>query len=174
MYMKEALIIIDVQNDYFEGGACELHNPRQAEERIAELISESRRIGRHIIYIRHINPDDETFFNEGTYGCEISDRIKPLPTDIVINKYCPNSFLGTELNDCLRSLGVEKLIVCGMMTHMCVDTTVRAAMDHGYEVSLVADACATMDLEINGEVIPAETVQKTYIASLAGIFAKIV
>ena len=71
--MKEALIIIDVQNDYFEGGACELHNPRQAEERIAELISESRRIGRHIIYIRHINPDDETFFNEGTYGCEISD-----------------------------------------------------------------------------------------------------
>ena len=172
--MKEALIIIDVQNDYFEGGACELHNPRQAEERIAELISESRRIGRHIIYIRHINPDDETFFNEGTYGCEISDRIKPLPTDIVINKYCPNSFLGTELNDCLRSLGVEKLIVCGMMTPMCVDTTVRAAMDHGYEVSLVADACATMDLEINGEVIPAETVQKTYIASLAGIFAKIV
>ena len=160
--MKEALIIIDVQNDYFEGGACELHNPRQAEERIAELISESRRIGRHIIYIRHINPDDETFFNEG------------IPTDIVINKYCPNSFLGTELNDCLRSLGVEKLIVCGMMTHMCVDTTVRAAMDHGYEVSLVADACATMDLEINGEVIPAETVQKTYIASLAGIFAKIV
>ena len=66
------------------------------------------------------------------------------------------------------------IIVCGMMTHMCVDTTVRAAMDHGYEVSLVADACATMDLEINGEVIPAETVQKTYIASLAGIFAKIV
>ena len=57
---------------------------------------------------------------------------------------------------------------------MCVDTTVRAAMDHGYTVTLVADACATMDLTINGEVIPAETVQKTYIASLAGIFAEIV
>ena len=66
---------------------------------------------------------------------------------------------------------MEKLIVCGMMTHMCVDTTVRAAMDYGYEVTLVADACATKDIEINGEVIPAETVQKTYIASLAGIFA---
>ena len=107
-------------------------------------------------------------------GLYMPERIKPLPSDIVINKYCPNSFLGTELNDCLRSLGVEKLIVCGMMTHMCVDTTVRAAMDHGYEVALVADACATKDIEINGEVIPAETVQKTYIASLAGVFAEIV
>ena len=106
--------------------------------------------------------------------CEISERIAPRPDDIVINKYCPNSFLGTELNDCLRSLGVEKLIVCGMMTHMCVDTTVRAAMDHGYAVTLVADACATKDIELNGEVIPAETVQKTYIASLAGVFAEIV
>ena len=76
--MKEALIIIDVQNDYFEGGACELHNPRAAEARIAELISESRKLGRHIIYIRHINPDDESFFNEGTYGCEISERIKAI------------------------------------------------------------------------------------------------
>ena len=100
--------------------------------------------------------------------------IKPPPTDIVINKYCPNSFLGTELNDCLRNLGVEKLIVCGMMTHMCVDTTVRAAMDYGYEVSLVADACATRDLEIDGEIIPAEIAQKTCIASLSGIFAEIV
>ena len=151
-----------------------LHDPRKAEKKIAQLISESRSIGRPVIYIKHINPDSEAFFNEGTYGCEISERIAPLPNDIVINKYCPNSFLGTELNDCLRSLGVEKLIVCGMMTHMCVDTTVRAAMDHGYAVTLVADACATRDLEINGEIIPAETVQKTYIASLAGIFAEIV
>ena len=172
--MKEALLIIDVQNDYFEGGACELHNAREAEDHIIDLIKESRELGRHIIYIKHINQLDDDFFVEGTYGCEISERVKPLPTDTVIIKYCPNSFLGTELNDCLRSLGVEKLIVCGMMTHMCVDTTVRAAMDHGYEVTLVADACATKDIEINGEVIPAETVQKTYIASLAGVFAEIV
>ena len=172
--MKEALLIIDVQNDYFEGGACQLHDPQKAEEKIISLIEESRRLGRHIIYVKHINPDSDAFFKEGTYGCEISELIKPLPTDIAINKYCPNSFLGTELNDCLRNLGVEKLIVCGMMTHMCVDTTVRAAMDYGYEVSLVADACATRDLEIDGEIIPAEIVQKTCIASLSGIFAEIV
>ena len=63
---------------------------------------------------------------------------------------------------------------CGMMTHMCVDTTVRAAMDHGYSVKLAADACATKDLEINGEIIPAETVQKTFIAALKGVFATII
>ena len=61
-----------------------------------------------------------------------------------------------------------------MMTHMCVDTTVRAAMDYGYQVKLVADACATMDLKRNGETIPAEIVHKTFIAALDGVFATIV
>ncbi|HRR78249.1 MAG TPA: cysteine hydrolase family protein [Ruminococcus sp.] len=172
--MKEVLLIIDVQNDYFPGGACELHKAHEAEDRIISLISESRSSGRPIVYIRHINPPDDTFFIEGTPGCEISDRIKPQPEDIVLDKYYPNSFLETDLDVCLRSLGAQKLIVCGMMTHMCVDTTVRAAMDHGYKVDVVADACATMDLELNGEVIPAEAVQSTFLASLSGVFADIV
>lgn len=89
-------------------------------------------------------------------------------------KYYPNSFYETELNSYLQEKGIRKLVVCGMMTHMCVDTTVRAAMDYGYEVELVADGCATMDLEISGEIIPAEIVQKTFLASLDGVFAKIV
>ncbi len=103
-----------------------------------------------------------TFFLEGTYGCEISERIKLLPDDKVIVKYYPNSFHETELNSYLKEKGIKKLIVCGMMTHMYVDTTVRAAMDYGYEIDLVADGCATMDLEISGEIIPAQIVQKTY------------
>lgn len=172
--MKEALLIIDVQNDYFEGGACELYKPREAEDCIIELISESRWLGRPVIYIQHINPPTDSFLLEDTPGAEISDRIKPLPEDIVIMKQYPNSFLETELNDCLRSLGVEKLIVCGMMTHMCIDTTVRAAMDQGYSVAVAAKGCATKDLELNGETIPAETVQKTFLASLAGIFAELI
>lgn len=172
--MQEALIIIDVQNDYFPGGTCELRNVYEAENKIKMLIDESRTLGRPIIYIQHINPPDETFFLEGTYGCEISERIKPLPEDKIIVKYYPNSFLETELDSYLKNKCIRKLIVCGMMTHMCVDTTVRAAMDYGYEVDLVADACATMDLEISGEIIPAQVVQKTFIASLAGVFANII
>lgn len=174
MEIQEALLIIDVQNDYFPGGTCELYHAYEAEDRIKLLIEESRRVRRPIVYIQHINPPDETFFLEGTYGCEISERIKPLSVNKVILKYYPNSFLETELDSYLKEQGIRKLIVCGMMTHMCVDTTVRAAMDYGYEVDLVADACATMDLEISGEIIPAQLVQKTFLASLDGIFAHIV
>ena len=89
-------------------------------------------------------------------------------------KFYPNSFLETGLDDYLQEKGVRKLIVCGMMTHMCVDTTVRAAMDYGYEVDVAADACATKDLEWNGQVIPAATVQQVFLASLEGVFARIV
>lgn len=172
--MNEALLIIDVQNDYFPGGACELFQPLEAEETIKSLIKESRKIGRQIVYIQHINPPDDSFFLEGTLGCEISERIKPQPDDKVIVKHYPNSFLETELDSYLKKNEISKLVVCGMMTHMCVDTTVRAAMDHGYEVELAARACATKDLEIAGERIPAQIVQKTFLAALEGTFAKIV
>ena len=172
--MKEALLIIDVQNDYFPGGANELSHPVDAEKRIQELIAESRACGRPIVYIQHFNPPGDTFFLEGTFGAEISERIRPQPEDKVIVKRYPNSFLETELDAFLKSLQVDTLIVCGMMTHMCVDTTVRAAMDYGYQVRLVADACATMDLVLNGETIPAETVQKAFIAAMDGVFATVI
>ena len=172
--MKEALIIIDVQNDYFPGGTCELYHPFEAEKVIQNLIAESRKINRPIVYIQHFNEPGDYFFLEGTKGAEISERIAPAPEDKVIVKHYPNSFLETDLDVYLKGIGAEKLIVCGMMTHMCVDTTVRAAMDYGYEVEVVADACATMDLSINGETIPAEIVQKTFLASLDGVFATIV
>ena len=172
--MKEALLIIDVQNDYFPGGSNELVRPLEAEKRIQELIAESRTCGRPIVYIQHFNPPDDTFFLEGTIGAEISDRIRPQPDDKVIIKRYPNSFLETELDACLKSLQVDTLIVCGMMTHMCVDTTVRAAMDYGYQVKLVANACATMDLVLNGETIPAKMVQKAFIAAMDGVFATVI
>lgn len=171
--MKEALLIIDVQNDYFPGGSNELFHPLEAEKRIQELIAESRACGRPVVYIQHFNPPNDTFFLEGTFGAEISERIRPQPEDKIIIKRYPNSSLETELDAYLKSLQVDTLIICGMMTHMCVDTTVRAAMDYGYQVKLVADACATMDLVLGGETIPAETVQKAFIAAMDGVFATI-
>lgn len=173
-HSEEALLIIDVQNDYFPGGTCELKDVFEAEKRIISLIKESRETGRPVIYVQHINPPDDTFFQEGTFGCEITERIKPQSGDKVIVKNYPNSFFKTELDSYLKKKKIKKLIVCGMMTHMCVDTTVRAAMDHGYDVDVVADACATKDLEIQGEIIPARVIQKAFLASLEGVFAKIV
>ncbi len=89
-------------------------------------------------------------------------------------KHVPSSFLGTGLAGILAEKGAGELVVCGMMTHMCVDTTVRACMDHGLAVTLLADACATKDLVFNGVKIPAETVQSTYMASLDGLFARVI
>lgn len=172
--MKEALLIIDVQNDYFPGGANPQHWAPEAEEVIRKWIDDSREIGRPIIYMQHFNGPEDSFFRPGTEGAEISPRIAPRPEDKVIVKYAPNSFLNTELDSYLKSLHVEKLIVCGMMTHMCVDTTVRSAMDYGYQVDLIANGCATKDLTIGDTTIPAETVQKTYLASLSGVFAKLI
>ena len=158
----------------FTGGSNELFHPLEAENRIQELIAESRTCGRPVVYIQHFNPPDDTFFLEGTFGAEISDRIRPQPDDKVIIKRYPNSFLETELDAYLKKQQVDTLIVCGMMTHMCVDTTVRAAMDYGYQVKLVANACATMDLVLNGETIPAEIVQKAFIAAMGGVFATVI
>ena len=172
--MREALLIIDVQNDYFPGGAYELFRPYEAEKQIIRLIDESRVLERPIIYIQHINPPDDCFLLEGTKGAEISERIKPQAGDVVITKRYPNSFFETRLNEFLKSQGVDTLIVCGMMTHMCVDSTVRGAMEHGYNVILVANACATRDLDIEGETVPAQYVQKAFIASLEGVFAKVI
>ena len=172
--MKEALLIIDVQNDYFPGGANELFRAAEAEERIKKLIAESRDCGRQIIYMQHFNEPGDSFFIEGTPGADISERIAPREEDQIFVKRYPNSFLKTGLHDYLQANGIEKLIVCGMMTHMCVDTTVRAAMDYGYQVSLAADACATKDLCRNGQVIPAEVVQNVFIASLQGTFCEVI
>lgn len=172
--MKEALLVIDVQNDYFPGGACELYHANEAAEKISALIGESRKMGRPVIYMQHINPPDAGFFLEGTFGSEISECVKPHAGDQVIVKYYPNSFLKTGLDLYLKENGIKKLTVCGMMTHMCVDTTVRAAMDYGYEVDLIGGACATKELRIEGEVIPAPVVQKVYLASLQGVFANVI
>ena len=102
--MREALLIIDVQNDYFPGGTNELVHPYEAERRIRELIADSRAVGRPVIYIQHFNPPDDYFFLEGTKGAEISDRIRPEEGDKVIVKRYPNSFMETELDAYLKSL----------------------------------------------------------------------
>lgn len=172
--MKRALLIIDVQNDYFEGGRNELVHTREATLNIQELITEFRAEGEPVIYIQHINTyPNASFFIDETDGIKISELIAPLSSDTVIVKHCPDSFQETPLREHLERLDIRELVICGMMTHMCVDTTVRAARGLGYNVTLVEDACATQDLKWNGELIPADVVQKTYMASMNASFATI-
>ncbi len=171
--MKKALVIIDVQNDYFSEGAHELYEPDKALDMIQKLIHSFRKKNEGIYYIQQISDGSSNFFRPNTVGCQIHEKIKPQDNDKIIVKHYPSSFLGTTLHEELQKDEVDELVVCGMMTHMCVDTTVRVAKDYGYKMILISDGCATNDLEINGRKIEATVVQDTYLASLKHYFADI-
>jgi nicotinamidase-related amidase len=165
--MKTALIIIDIQNDYFDGGAMPLVGSDAASSKTRLILDSFREASLPIIHIQHIaTRPTATFFLPNTVGVEINDRVKPLKSEKIIVKHYPNSFRETELLDYLKKEDITDLVICGMMTHMCVDATARAAKDFGFNITLIGDACATRDQEINGEIVKAEDVHKSFLAAL--------
>lgn len=173
--MNQALLIIDIQNDYFPGGSMELVGSEAAAGNAAKLISKFRDTNRPIIHLQHIALDpDATFFKPDTKGAEIHESVTPLASEIVVQKNYPNGFRETDLLQHLRDLNVESLVIVGMMTQLCVDTTTRAAADLGFDCTLAHDACATLDLEFGGNTVSAADVQTAYLAGINGAFAKVV
>jgi nicotinamidase-related amidase len=167
-----ALLVIDLQNDYFPGGAMELEG---ADAAAAKALAKFREQGRPIIHVRHVSVrPGSTFFLPGTPGAEIHAGVRPKPGEAVIEKNFPNSFRGTDLQKQLEGLGVKDLVVAGMMTHMCVDATVRHAADLGYKITLLADACATRAQKFAGETVPARQVHAAFLAALNGFYARVV
>jgi nicotinamidase-related amidase len=173
--MKKALLLIDIQNDYFNGGRNQLVNAEKAAETAKQALDFFRREHLPVFHVQHISlQEGATFFLPNSDGCEINARVLPERNETVVIKHTPDSFFQTDLNEQLAALGIEQLFICGMMSHMCVDTSVRAAKRLGYNVILIADACATRDLEWNDEIIPAETVHNVFMASLKGTFAEVI
>lgn len=172
--MKVGLILVDIQNDYFKGGKYELVNPEQAAAQAYKMLTFFRQQKMSIYHIRHISlKPGAVFFIPDTTGADFYNACSPLEGEEIIIKHKPDSFLDTNLKEKLEEKGIETLVVCGMMTHMCIDTTVRAASNYGYSVELIADACATRDLEWRGTTVIAEQVQNAYMAALNGTFAKV-
>jgi nicotinamidase-related amidase len=172
--MTSALLIIDIQNDYFPGGTMTLEGPEAAAAKAAQLIAAFRKKSLPVIHMQHIaTRPGATFFRPGTPGAEIHASVKPLANETVFQKNFPNSFRETKLLEHLKSLNVANLTIAGMMTHMCVDTTTRAAADLGFTCALAHDACATKALAFNGVEVPAASVQVSYMAGLNGLFAKV-
>jgi len=172
--MATALILIDLQMDYFPGGAMELVNAEAAVGQAALLLQEFRRRALPVVHIQHIAKRPEaTFFLPETPGVEIHEAVRPYSAETVVTKHFPNSFRETILVETLGALNVSKLVVAGMMTHMCVDTTVRAAADLGFQCSLAQDGCATRTLQFAGHSVEAAQVHLAYMAALSGSFAKV-
>lgn len=172
--MKTALILIDIQNDYFDKGTMSLVGSDKAGNNANLILESFRTDSLPIIHIQHIATSPAaTFFLPNTKGAEIHDCVYPLGKEKIIIKHYPNSFRETELLDYLRTKNITDLVICGMMTHMCIDATVRAAKDYGFRITLIGDACATKDLEINGQIVKAEEVQKSFLAALNYFYATV-
>ncbi len=173
--MSKALIIIDIQNDYFDGGAMELHNPVEASENAKQVLNKFRNENEPVIHVQHIAAAPEMgFFLPNTKGVEIHNNVKPQDYEKLITKHTPNSFIGTDLLDYLKSKGITELVFTGMMTNMCIDATVRAAKDYGFNCTVIGDACASKDLEINGSKVKASDVQHAFLAGLDFYYAEVV
>ena len=172
---EQALVIIDIQNDYFPGGKMELEGADAAAGKAAHAIEHFRNKGLPIVHVRHLSVrPGSTFFVPGTAGAEIHERVRPKANERVVEKNFPNSFRNTDLDQVLKAAGAKDLVIAGMMTHMCVDASVRQAADLGYKVTLLGDACATRAQSFGGESVPARQVHAAFLAALNGFYAKVI
>jgi nicotinamidase-related amidase len=173
--MARGLLIIDIQNDYFTGGAMPLVEPDAAAAVAALVLERFRRDDEPVIHVRHVwDEDDATFMRPGTRGVEIHPLVAPGEGEPVVDKEYPNAFRETKLDELLRSNEIGELVVVGMMTSMCVDATVRAAVDLGYGVTVLDDGCAAPDLEFGGRQVSGADVQAAFLAALADSYATVI
>jgi nicotinamidase-related amidase len=173
--MPRALLIIDIQRDYFAEGAYPLHEPEEAARAARRLLDAFRAAGERVVHLQHVwDEPDATFMRPGTDGVEIHPEVEPAAGEPVLQKAMPNGFVGTPLERRLRDGGVEELVVAGMMSSMCVDATVRAAADLGFNVTVAHDACAAPALEFGGRSIDGATVHAAFMAALADGYATVV
>ena len=165
-----ALLIIDVQNDYFPGGKMTLDNAEQAGKNTKEVLEYFRKNNLPVVHIRHISTNEgAAFFLPGTPGAEISSLVSPQAKEKVITKHFPNSFRETDLLEYLQSKKIKNLVITGMMTDVCVESTTRAAFDFGFSNTIIGDATATRDRELDHKTVKAEEVQKSFLAGISAL-----
>jgi len=173
--MQTSLLLIDIQNDYFPGGKMEVEGSVEAAMNAGKILSHFRSKGLPVAHIQHISVrPGATFFLPETEGVQIYHAVTPLPEEPVFRKHYPNAFRETLLLDHLLKEEVSGLIICGMMTHMCVDASVRAAFDYGLRCTVVADACATRELRYQETTVPARQVHAAFLAALASVYCRVI
>ena len=114
------------------------------------------------------------FFIPGPKGIEFHENVEPLQAETVVQKNYPNSFRNTSLLEYLEKESIKHLVIAGMMTHMCVDATTRAAFDYGFKCTVVTDACATKSLSFEDKIIPAAHVHGAFLAALNNVYAQVI
>ena len=169
-----ALIVVDIQNDYFSGGKWELNATDAAADNAARVIGAARERGDLVVHIRHETlAPNAPFFVPGSDGAQLHEKVRNLADELVIVKHFMNPYRETELLDVLEHNGIERVTVVGNMSHMCIDAVTRASDDFGFETTVIHDACTTHDLEFNQVKVPAPLVHAAFMAALQFGYAKV-
>jgi nicotinamidase-related amidase len=172
---KTALIIVDMQNDYFPDGKWTLNGVEAAAENVAKVLADFRERQQPVIHVRHeFASSDAPFFVPGTDGANIRASLAPADGEFQVLKHEVNSFKGTELQALLQREQITHLVIAGAMSHICIDAITRAASDLGYANVVLHDACATREAEFNGVKVPAEHVHAAFMAGLAFAYAEVI
>lgn len=173
--MKTGLILVDIQNDYFEGGRMELVGMEAAGIKANKLLAFFRKKRWPTFHVQHLAVGEgASFFLPDTKGVEIHDSVKPQSDDLVVQKHYPNSFRGTPLLNELKNAGADRVVICGAMSHMCIDATTRAAADLGFECTVIHDGCATRNLEFGEKKVLADDVHASFMAALGAAYARVI
>ena len=171
---KRAIVVVDIQNEYFPAGKLPLVDITDAAANAAKVIEAARAKGDEIIYVRHETAGaNAPIFTPGSPGVEINSAVRPRESDPIVLKHYPNAFRETGLKQMLDAKGVKDVVIIGAMSHMCIDATSRAAADFGYNTVIVHDACATRDLEFKGTTVPAAQVHAAFMAGLAFAYGRV-
>jgi nicotinamidase-related amidase len=172
---RSVLLIIDIQNFYFEGGRVPLSGPIEASLEAKAVLEAFRAKKLPVIHIQHMPKGIEKFeAGQTDPQYAIHPNVAPAEGETIIVKHYANSFRETDLAGILKKLGAKMLVVTGMQTHMCVEAATRYGADLGYEIILVDDACATRDLKYGGTVVPAKAVHAAVLSAMNGTYAKVV
>jgi nicotinamidase-related amidase len=170
---KAALILIDIQQGFADPVWGSRNNP-DAEVNAARLLEAWRESGLPLVHIQHRSTTPGSPLRPGQPGVEIQDAVAPHPGEPVMTKSVNSAFIGTGLEGWLRERGIDQLVIAGLTTNHCVETTTRMAGNLGFRPILVEDACATFDRTgPDGTLWPAATIHAVTLANLNGEFAEI-
>lgn len=163
--IKTALLIVDIQDFYFPGNGPGLVNAEAASLNAREILEIFREKNQLVVHVRH----------KSDQGFAIHKNVEPLSEEKVITKEEVNSFKNTDLLEYLKANNINRLIIIGMQTHMCLEAAVRAGKDFGFECIVIHDACATRDLKFNDKIVKAEDVHNSTLASIiVGGYGKVI
>jgi nicotinamidase-related amidase len=171
---RRALLVIDVQNEYFAGGALPVTHPTDSLPRILEAMDQASKAGIPVVVVRHSEATSEDAFQAGTEAWQLRPEVEGRPRSHLVDKRLPGSFTNTDLEAFLRSREVDTVVISGYMTQMCCDTTARQAAHMGLGVEFLSDATGTLDFDNEAGRIAAEELHRSVLVTQQSAFARVV